>query len=123
MFKIKVRSHFSAAHNLRHYRGKCEQLHGHNWKVEVSVEAGKLDKQGLVFDFQQLKSITRAALKKLDHRFLNEIPYFKKKNPTSEQLAEYIYKDIAGRIKNKPFKLKAVSVWETETSCATYSRD
>lgn len=114
MYNIKVEADFSAAHNLRGYKGKCEALHGHNWKVEVAVGATKLDKTGMVLDFTDLKQKLHRVLEKLDHRYLNNLPYFKKFNPTSENIAKYIYDNL--RIQG----LESVTVWESEKSAATY---
>jgi len=116
MYKISVISDFSAAHMLRHYKGKCENVHGHNWKVEVSVSSGKLDKLGMVVDFKELKKSTNVILEELDHKNLNDLPYFKKVNPTSENIAKYIY----DRVKGQGPRVKAVTVWESDTGYATY---
>jgi 6-pyruvoyltetrahydropterin/6-carboxytetrahydropterin synthase len=123
MFEVKVFGGFNAAHNLREYKGKCENLHGHNWKVEVSLEAEDLNKLGMVEDFTVIKKKLKLVLKKLDHSHLNEIAYFKKINPTSENIARFIYDGLAKSFKGKRMKVKAVSVWETDTSCATYRKD
>lgn len=117
MYSIKVEGHFSAAHNLRGYRGKCEQLHGHNWKVELKVSSGKLDKIGMVADFKYLKNELNKILEKLDHKYLNNISYFKKTNPTSENIARYVYKNLKPQVKD----LSAITVWESDNACATYS--
>jgi len=118
-YRVKVESYFSAAHRLRGYKGKCESLHGHNWKVEVSIVAGSLDQMGLLIDFKKAKAILKRVLGVLDHAFINEIPYFKKYNPTSEIVAEYIFNNYKKKIK-PPLVLESVSVWETPGSCATY---
>ncbi len=121
MFSLKVEGVFSSAHNLRGYKGKCEDLHGHNWRVEITVKSGELDDIGMVLDFKYLKSRLNAVLEKMDHKYLNKIPYFsaaggKKVNPTSENIAKYIYHKLKTRI---PL-LDRVTVWENSTSCATY---
>ncbi len=116
MYSIKVVAYFSSAHYLRGYRGKCETLHGHNWKVEVNVEKEALDKTGMLMDFKDLKRALNRILEKLDHKFLNKLPYFKKTNPTSENIAQYIYENLKGRI---PL-LKSVTVWESHNSRASY---
>jgi 6-pyruvoyltetrahydropterin/6-carboxytetrahydropterin synthase len=116
MYKIKVESDFSSAHNLRGYRGKCEELHGHNWKVEVLLCASRLDKSGMLEDFKVLKMQLNRILDTLDHKYLNDIAYFSKVNPTSENIAKYIF----DRLKTQNPKLKAVTVWESDDSCATY---
>lgn len=117
MYSIKVESSFSAAHNLRGYKGKCEELHGHNWKVEVVACRDELDKTGLVLDFKYLKSRLNKALAQLDHKYLNKVTYFKKYNPTSENIAKYIY----DRLKAQVSSLESVTVWENNTSSATYA--
>jgi len=121
MFDISVREDFSSAHNLRGYKGKCESLHGHNWRVEVVVSSKKLDKTGMVMDFKKLKEIVYSAIKDLDHKYLNDIPYFKKVNPTSENIARYIFNKIKPLVKKESVALKNVSVWENQGSKATYS--
>jgi len=116
MYSIKIESYFSSAHYLRGYRGKCEELHGHNWKVEVELEAKKLDKTGMVLDFKDLKRELNQVLEKLDHKCLNNVAYFRKVNPTSENIAQYIYNSLNSKVRG----LKLVTVWENENSCATY---
>ncbi|MBI4335881.1 MAG: 6-carboxytetrahydropterin synthase QueD [Candidatus Omnitrophica bacterium] len=116
MYEVRIISDFSAAHMLRHYKGKCENMHGHNWKVEVSLSSGKLDRLGMVVDFKSLKKTVGLILEKLDHKNLNDLSYFKKANPTSENIAKYIY----DRIKDRGAGPRTVTVWESETACATY---
>jgi 6-pyruvoyltetrahydropterin/6-carboxytetrahydropterin synthase len=120
MYKITVLSHFSAAHRLRHLRGKCEELHGHNWKVEVSVASDRLNKEGVVIDFTVLKQKVEKVLKPLDHHYLNDLPYFSGKEPSSENIAKYIFDRLKAELKGHPAILKEVTAWESETSCATY---
>ena len=119
MYSIKVEGNFSSAHNLRGYKGKCEDLHGHNWKVEVTIASGYLDKIGLLVDFRKAKSMLKSVLNALDHKRIDNVPYFKKRNPTSEIVAEYIFSRYKSKIK-PPMALESVSVWETPGSCATY---
>ena len=121
-YSITVESFFSAAHLLRGYRGKCESRHGHNWKVEVTISSEKLNKTGMVCDFKEAKSILSKILVLLDHKDLNKLTFFKKKNPTSESIAEFIFSKFQKKLK-PPLKLKSVSVWETPTSSATYFKD
>lgn len=116
MYSIKVESGFSSAHNLRGYKGKCEDLHGHNWKIEVVLEKDILDKIGMLADFKYVKMKLNSVLEKLDHKYLNNIPYFKKVNPTSENITRYIY----DKMLKQGLKLKSVTVWENNTSSATY---
>jgi len=117
MYEIKVKSGFSAAHNLRNYRGKCENLHGHNWNIEAIFAYKLLSKAGMAVDFKEAKSILKEALEKFDHAYLNELEFFKKINPTSENIAKFIY----DHIKKKNKHISVVSVWENDTSCASYS--
>ena len=121
MYLIKILSHFSGAHRLRYLHGKCEELHGHNWKVEVSVTARRLNKEGIVIDFQVLKQKVEKVLKTLDHTFLNDLPYFSRKEPSSENIAKYVFDRLKTELKGHPGILKDVTAWESETSCATYS--
>lgn len=117
MYSIKVELSFSAAHNLRGYKGKCEELHGHNWKVEVVAAKAKLDKAGMVLDFKYLKMKLKAVLEKLDHKYLNNIAYFKKVNPTSENIAKYIFDSLESCVSG----LRSVTVWESDNCCASYN--
>jgi 6-pyruvoyltetrahydropterin/6-carboxytetrahydropterin synthase len=120
MFSLTVKSEFSSAHRLRGYKGKCEALHGHNWNVELIVSGKTLDKLGMVCDFKELKERLNNILKDLDHSYLNDLPCFKKINPTSENIAKYIFDRF-----NSPslkFKLEKVRVFESDSSCATYSK-
>ncbi len=123
MYSIKVQSHFSAAHNLRGYKGKCEKLHGHNWKVQVEIRSCRLNNISMICDFKEIKKKLEKVLQKLDHTYLNKLPYFKKNNPTSEKLAEFIYYGLKKLIKDKNIILKEVSVWETEDSCAVFGEE
>ena len=116
MFEIKVKTDFSAAHNLRNYEGKCEKLHGHNWIIEAIFEYKKLDPNGLAVDFRAAKSLVNNAIEGLDHAYLNEVGPFKKTNPTSENIAKFIFDNVKNSNKN----VKSISVWENDRSCATY---
>ena len=120
MYSLKVQGVFSSAHNLRGYKGKCEDLHGHNWLVEIVIKSAQLDDIGMVLDFKYLKKKLNACLEQMDHKYLNRIPYFSaaggKVNPTSENIAKYIYKKLKPQI---PL-LNCVTVWENSTSSANY---
>ncbi len=120
MYEITVHSHFSGAHRLRYLHGKCEDLHGHNWKVEVSVVSNRLGKEGLVIDFGILKQKVEKVLKPLDHTYLNDLPYFSKIEPSSENIAKYIFDRLKKELKGHQGTLKKVTAWESETSSATY---
>ncbi len=116
MYKLQVEADFSSAHNLRGYKGKCEELHGHNWKVELTVGSKDLDKTGMVLDFKFLKASLNKILDKLDHKYLNEIDYFKEVNPTSENSAKYIYDSLKSEVSG----LISITVWESDKARATY---
>jgi len=121
MFRLKVQDYFSSAHYLRNYKGSCENLHGHNWKVELLVEGSQLNNLDILIDFKILKSILKETLNELDHKLLNEIPYFKNINPSSERLAEYIFKKIKNKLSQySNIKVKEVTVYETDKVSATY---
>ncbi len=119
MYNVKVRSQFSSAHNLRGYKGKCEELHGHNWRVEVTAQKEDLDDAGMVVDFKELKKVLNEAIAELDHKHLNALEFFKNNNPTSENIARYVYEKIAE--KSPEMNIKEVTIWETDTSLATFS--
>jgi len=116
VYNLKVESNFSSAHNLRGYKGKCEELHGHNWKIEAIAESQTLDKIGMVMDFKFIKNELNKILEKLDHKYLNNLKPFDKTNPTSENIARFIYETL----KRKVAGLKSITVWENPTSSATY---
>ena len=120
MYEILIKSDFSGAHNLRGYKGKCEKLHGHNWKVEARFKSDSLDDIGIAVDFKVLKSKLKVVLKKLDHAYLNKLDAFKRKNPSAENIARYVYVALKKSICKKGQAIKSVSVWESDTSCATY---
>lgn len=120
MFELTVSSHFSGAHQLRHLHGKCEALHGHNWKVEISVTSRKLNRGGVVIDFKILKEKLENVLRTLDHHFLNDLPYFSKKEPSSENIAKYIFEELKKELRKYPVLLSKVTVWESEVTSATY---
>ena len=120
MYELKVIGQFSSAHRLRNYKGKCENLHGHNWKVEVSIASEMLDKTGLVIDFSDIKMHLAHVLKPLDHAFLNDIAYFKKNNPTSEHIARYVFEHMKKRVQKNHLRIAKVTIWESDTACATY---
>ncbi len=120
MYEILIKGDFSSAHNLRGYKGKCEALHGHSWKVEARFEKSGLNNIGISVDFVILKARLKDILKKFDHAYLNKLDVFKKQNPSAENIARIIYQKLKDSVKEKGLILKSVSVWESETSCATY---
>lgn len=120
MYELTIISDFAAAHNLRFYEGECERLHGHNWKVEVTVAGRRLDRSGLAMDFKVLKKILENILERLDHKYLNEIMPFDRENPSSENIARYIFNQFKKEIKGKGIKVARVRVWESDNAAATY---
>lgn len=123
MFKLSVKSEFSAAHNLRGYKGKCEALHGHNWKIEAVITAQEAGAQGLVVDFHIVKKALKIVLDEFDHKYLNELAFFKKHNPTSENLAQYIFDALRKQLSKRSCCLKEVTVWESDSCSATYFKE
>ncbi|MDR1577995.1 MAG: 6-carboxytetrahydropterin synthase QueD [Deltaproteobacteria bacterium] len=126
MFELKVTNRFAAAHNLREFHGRCENLHGHNWFVEVRARAQELDKIGLVMDFGILKTLLGEVLDLLDHKYLNELEYFQVDNVSSENIARFIFQRVSQRVTEVSegrVKIYSVSAWENESSCATYFED
>jgi 6-pyruvoyltetrahydropterin/6-carboxytetrahydropterin synthase len=120
MYELKISTDFSAAHNLRDFRGKCESLHGHNWKVEVVVSGRDLDESGVVVDFAEIKASTREVIAEIDHCYLNELPFFTTHNPSSENIARYIFECLSKKIDDHRVWVSRVSAWESEDACATY---
>lgn len=121
MYRLKISDSFSASHQLLGYKGKCESLHGHNFRVEIVVAGGKLDKTGLLVDFKILKQLLAGTLEKLDHKHLNRLRAFKGKNPSAENIAEFVYRELSGRLP-PAVKLVEVWVWESDQAGACYSR-
>lgn len=120
MYELKVTSRFAAAHQLREFHGACENLHGHNWKVEVYITGQTLRKEGLLVDFGEMKQATREALGTLDHRFLNELEPFRDNNPSSENIACHIFKYLSGKLNRGDVRVNKVTAWESEDACASY---
>ncbi len=120
MYELMIESKFAAAHQLRGYRGKCERLHGHNWRVTMAVTAERLNEQGLAVDFQDLKKYLREVLDQLEHTFLNDIFPFTQINPSSENLAKWIYDTMAKKINDENLEVSSVTVWESDTASASY---
>ena len=120
MYQLKICTYFASAHNLMNYQGECENLHGHNWKVEVSVEAKTLDKAGLGIDFKILKTETNVLLKTLDHKYLNELEPFRETSPSSENIARYVHQELSSRINNVNIRVACITVWESDFACASY---
>lgn len=123
MYELKIEESFAAAHRLRGYKGQCEDLHGHNWKIEVVVRADGLDDIGLAMDFHELKAVTRDILGFLDHCFLNDLPPFVEQNPSSENIAKFIFDEVASKVERDGLRVWRVTAWESERACASYLRD
>ena len=121
MYELSVELEFSAAHHLRDYPGKCSRLHGHNYRVEVSVTAAELDENGMIIDFGRLKSMCAEVIGQLDHTLLNDHPFFRQENPTSENIARHIFGEINRRLADMQVVLRSVRVWESASSSATYT--
>jgi 6-pyruvoyltetrahydropterin/6-carboxytetrahydropterin synthase len=122
-YNLKILTDFAAAHYLRNYEGVCSRLHGHNWKVEVNVTASALDAVGMGVDFKVIKDATRALIGQLDHYNLNDLPPFDRINPTAENIAAYLYTELGKALNDDTVKVSAVTLWETDRACVTYTED
>jgi 6-pyruvoyltetrahydropterin/6-carboxytetrahydropterin synthase len=120
MYVSSITASFAAAHFLRNYGGKCENLHGHNWRIEVQAECPELDEAGMGLDFTVLRRETGKVLASLDHTVLNELPTFSEMNPSSENIARYIFTELDGLLTDGRVKIRKVRVWESDTSWAEY---
>ena len=122
-FEVKIISDFAAAHHLRNFRGKCENLHGHNWKVEVVVRGRSLEENGILLDFGELKQAVRELLSEVDHHYLNDLPFFRERNPSSENIARFLFGCLAEKFDTENHRLYSVSAWESSDACATFVND
>ena len=122
-YQLKVVTDFASAHTLRDYPGACSRMHGHNWKVELEAVAARLDDVGMGVDFKIMKQAAREVGGRLDHQYLNELEPFKEINPTAENIAAYMYKEISARINSDTIKVTALTLWETERACVRYSEE
>ena len=123
MYELTIETSFSAAHQLRGYKGKCENMHGHNWKVQINVMAEKPNEIDIAMDFHDLKDLADEVISPLDHALLNDIFPFTEKNPSSENVAKWIYDSIKKKINNDDIRVAAVTVWESDTASASYYED
>ena len=121
MYELKVVSNLAAAHQLRNFEGQCENLHGHNWRIEVYVAGDDLQENGILIDFKLIKKATEKVIQELDHRFLNELEGFRDINPSSENIARYIYESLSRDLNSKKAKVSRVTAWESDSACATYA--
>ena len=123
MYEVTVEADFSSGHYLRNYKGKCENPHGHNYKVRVTLIGSKLDEAGLLLDFKLLKQVLRPVVERIDHQMLNDIEPFIELNPSAENLAKYLYDETNLHLKdvtNGRVRVKDCTIWETDTTTATY---
>jgi 6-pyruvoyltetrahydropterin/6-carboxytetrahydropterin synthase len=122
MFEISVDETFAAGHALRGYKGKCENVHGHNYRVRVTLSGQQLDSVGMLYDFVHLKKVIQEVIRSLDHRFLNDFSPFDVVNPSAENIARYIYEETAKQLREAPngTGITSITVWETDTTAATY---
>ncbi len=123
MYHLMIKTSFAAAHNLINYQGDCENLHGHNWRVEVTVAAQKLDDAGLGIDFKILKKETSRILDELDHKYLNDLEAFKTDSPSSENISRYLFERLSDILNDDNVTVERVNVWESDNACASYTRD
>ncbi|MEW6671941.1 MAG: 6-carboxytetrahydropterin synthase QueD [Thermodesulfobacteriota bacterium] len=120
MFELKIIADFAAAHQLKMVAKKCENLHGHNWKIEVCVAGERLNDAGVLMDFGEIKEHLYDIIGALDHKFLNELDFFKDGNPSSENIARFIAKSLQKEIDGSTLKVVRVTAWESDSACATY---
>ena len=121
MFEVSVEQTFAAGHALRNYKGKCENVHGHNYRVRITMQGDQLDSNGLLVDFLDVKSLIGGVVDYLDHQFINDLPPFDELNPSAENIAKYFYDQVSGGLKNDiAVRVSEVKIWETDTSSAVY---
>lgn len=123
MYEIEITTNFSAAHRLRDYNGKCERLHGHNYRVIVSARANSLGPGGMVIDFGVLKAAASKAVERLDHTYLNDVEPFDRLEPSAENIAAHLFEEVSKQLNEKANMLYSVSIWESDTSRATFRQD
>jgi len=122
-YTLKILTDFASAHTLRDYPGACARMHGHNWKIEVEVNASNLDTIGMGVDFKVIKQATRDLAGQLDHRYLNELEQFTEINPTAENIAAWFYNALSEKLNNDRIAVHAVTLWETERACVRYAEE
>jgi len=121
VYELKIITQMACAHQLREFEGRCENLHGHNWKIEVFVTGEELEPNGILIDFKRVKTATEEVIDKLDHKFLNDLEYFKQVNPSSENIARYIFRALEQTLNNEMVRVSKVTAWESDTACASYA--
>lgn len=122
MYELVITDHFSSAHFLREYRGACENLHGHTWKVELAIASHQLDAVGLVIDFKELKARLKQLTDRWDHTCLNDLPEFQEMNPSTENMARWLYEEM-GKTLPPEIRMRHVRIWESETASVKYSEE
>ncbi len=122
MYELKVITDFAAAHQLRNFGGECEKLHGHNWRIEVVLSGDRLNEAGLLIDFKDVKTVTNSIVEELDHSYLNDLPQFKDQNPSSENIAAYLFQQLSSELNGSHLKVTKVTAWESDSACASYSK-
>jgi len=121
MYELKVITDFAAAHQLRNFRGECERLHGHNWRIEVVLSGDRLNEAGLLIDFRDVKTAANRILEDLDHSYLNDLPQFKDENPSSENIAAYLFQRLSSELNKGHLRVNKVTAWESDSACASYA--
>lgn len=121
MYELKIITQFAAAHQIRGIEGGCERLHGHNWKVEVYISGDKLDENGLLIDFREIKEKTEVLMDELDHKFLNELDPFVTLNPSSENVSRYVFESLSRELNTENIQISKITVWESDSACASYT--
>jgi len=122
-YLLKVVTEFASAHTLRDYPGACSRMHGHNWKLELEAVATTLDDVGMGIDFKKMKTAANEVGDRLDHRYLNDLEPFTGINPTAENIAAYMYREIAAKLNSDTIRVAAVTLWETDRACVRYSEE
>ena len=120
MYEVTVEDSFAAGHYLRDYKGKCENVHGHNYRVRVTVQGENLDSTGLLVDFIDLRQAVKTIVARFDHQFLNDVSPFDHLNPSAENIARYFSQELEPRVKQNGARVQSVTIWETDNSFATY---
>ncbi|MBN2646882.1 MAG: 6-carboxytetrahydropterin synthase QueD [Thiotrichales bacterium] len=120
-FVLKTVLDFAAAHTLKDYPGDCAKLHGHNWKIEVQIVGNQLNEIGMVVDFKDIKRHAKEVVKALDHTYLNDHPHFQHRNPTAENIAQFLFQQIQARIATPQIQMHSITVWENDRNCVIYS--
>jgi len=120
VYRLFIETHFAASHQLHGYNGPCKALHGHTWKVRVEIKTNLKNNIGISFDFKELKGITMSVIDRIDHCHINDIPPFDKENPTAENLAEYIFREVKGQLPPEA-RMSEVVIWESAQYAVAYS--